>query len=281
MDVNNICGGIVTYNPDAKLFNKVIAALTKQVNKVYIWDNGSGNYAFIKGICDKYGITLLSNQKNEGIAYALNQLCDKAIEDGFNWILTLDHDTIISSNYITQIDLNLPQRIGILCPSVEYVGVKLKKDIAKTRYEEVEACMTSGSVMCLSAWSLAGKFNNWLFIDSVDNDICYKLRQNGFSIIRDNHLKIIHNLGKPINRKKFFYNFIDFQYSPFRIYYIVRNRIYITKKYWRLNGIRFVGASCKILLNAYLSSLGNDSKIYNFKKGFKDGLASIFFFTRL
>lgn len=275
MDGEKICCGIVTYNPDPSLFKRVIDAVENQVKRIYIWDNGSKNIDFIKCLCHDCNITLLSSHKNKGIAYGLNRICEKAKQDGFSWILTLDHDTIISLDYIRNIEFYKESQLGIICPDVEYVGMTINKKNNSNRFINVEACMTSGSIMSLQAWENVGKFEEWLFIDSVDNDICYKLRLNGYLVIRDTKFSILHNLGKPICKKKLFFSYIDYQYPAFRIYYIVRNRIYISFKYWRLNTLRFIGASLKILFYTYLSVYDDKDKLRSFNKGIKDGFCKI------
>lgn len=281
MDGNKICCGIVTYNPNPILFKEVIEAVSKQVGKIYIWDNGSENVTFIENICQEFNVQLLSSGKNEGIAYGLNRICENALVDGYKWILTLDHDTIVADDYVEKIDLNIKTTIGIICPSVKYVGLDTGQRCNDSQFEEVQACMTSGSIMSLIAWKKVGKFDEWLFIDSVDNDICYKMRKNNYLIVRDAYLKIVHNLGNPNKKRFIFYKYIDYQYPPFRIYYIVRNRIYITSKYWRLNGIKFVGASLKIIVNAFLSSIHSKEKLKSFQKGIKDGVYRILSFPKI
>lgn len=271
-----VCCGIVTFNPDPQLLNKVIHSVINQVSHIFIWDNNSADIQYLKRMCNQKGITLLSSSRNEGIAFALNRICERALEEGYEWILTLDHDTIISQDYINNIVITSENNIGIICPCVEFVGTNvILKNKSQERYDIVPACMTSGSVMSLKAWENAGKFDEWMFIDSVDNDICYKLRNNNYKIIRDNSLNIIHNLGHPILKRVLLFKYFDYQYSPIRIYYIVRNRIFITYKYWKLNGLRFILASFKILFQTFLSSIGDKSRLLSFKKGLIDGITAI------
>ena len=272
MDKINICAGIVTYNPNIEIFKNVIDHVSNQVQEVLVFDNNSKNIDAIRIICNRYTCTVISECANRGIAYALNRLCEYAINKGYSWILTLDHDTIISdsmiNSYISIIDV---ANYGIICPRVNYVGVKIKEkyDI-NSRCIEVPACMTSGSLMNLEAWAKTSHFDELMFIDSVDNDICYKLRMAGYKIIRDNNTFMEHNLGYPVKKKFLFLSYSDFQYSPLRLYYIVRNRIYLTMKYWRMEGVKFVFASIKIVTSTIIMNLSNKERRVMVIKGLMD-----------
>lgn len=276
MDKKKICAGIVTYNPDISLLEKVVYAAASQVDKVFVFDNNSANINALENSSFANLINIIAADENKGIAYALNRLCEIAVNNRYSWMLTLDHDTIISDGLINSFKTFVGDNtIGIICPRVNYVGVSIpdRFDSSK-RCVEVPACMTSGSLMSLNAWGKTEKFNEWLFIDSVDNDICYQLRSKGFKIIRDNNVFMEHNLGYPKERRVFFVKFTDFCYSPIRLYYINRNRIYLTKKYWRSEGIRFVLASYKIILSNLFLYMFDKDRRKMICKGIRDGLFS-------
>lgn len=273
MDISSICAGIVTYNSNIKLLDRVIMAVSQQVDKVLVFDNSSRNITDIVELCEKYDCKLHKSESNKGIAYALNCLCNNAIQLGYSWILTLDHDTVVSEGMIRSF-CSAPNKdsIGIICPRVNYVGVKIRDrfDVIP-KFVEVPVCMTSGSFMNLSAWNETSHFDEWLFIDSVDNDICYQFKQLGYRILRDNSTFMEHNLGSPKKKKLLFFTYLDYQYPPFRLYYIVRNRIYLTKKYWRKEGVRFFVASIKIILVNFLANFTDKKRRSLILKGIYDG----------
>lgn len=274
MENSNFCAGIVTYNPDIVLLENVISAVSVQVQRVFIFDNNSANVADLLILCNKYSCEFETSKKNMGIAYALNRLCEHALKNGYSWILTLDHDTIVSDNMIESFrTLTRINDVGIICPRVNYVGFAIKdKYDTNLRYVNVPACMTSGSLMNLHAWDKTDHFNEWLFIDSVDNDICYQLKTVGYKIIRDNNTFMEHNLGHPRYKKLLFFKYADFQYSPIRLYYIVRNRIYLTKRYWRQEGFRFVLATFKIIISNIIIYIQDAPRREMIFKGIKDGI---------
>ena len=48
----------------------------------------------------------------------------------------------------------------------------------------------------IDAWEQIGKFDEWLFIDLVDNEFCKRLIVSGYTILRLNersHILLFHN----------------------------------------------------------------------------------------
>ena len=79
--MNKICAGIVTFNPDPVLFQKCFDAISSQVERVYIFDNGSRNADFLHEKFQSNASTVISfSPMNVGIAKALNELCKMAEE---------------------------------------------------------------------------------------------------------------------------------------------------------------------------------------------------------
>jgi rhamnosyltransferase len=282
------CAGIVTYNPEIKRFKSVLSAIVLQVDKVFIDDNGSKNIIEIKLLLNEYSnVSIHEEGKNTGIAHALNQLCLVAIDNRYEWLLTLDHDTISSSNMVDSFGKLIEElkktgeanSIGIICPRVHYRGLKIKeRGMVSERSSEVFACMTSGSFMNLEAFKKTQGFDEWMFIDYVDNDICMKLKILGYKIFRDNKVFMDHQLGNVIHRRIGLIKLNDFQYSPLRIYYITRNSRYFRRKYkkelnkfWKLNNIKY----CIIIAQESLRNLllyhGDKERIKALKDGIIDG----------
>lgn len=86
---SNVCAGIVTFNPDMKKSKENLDSIIFQVDKVFVVDNASINIEACKNLVSSYRdkVSLLCNGENYGIAKALNQLCQKATEAEYEWIL--------------------------------------------------------------------------------------------------------------------------------------------------------------------------------------------------
>ena len=99
-----ILAGITLFNPDVARLEENISSIYGQVDRVICVDNGSDN---IKNIEDCVlnnwkNITIIKNGKNEGIAKALNQMFEFAIEQQYEYVLTLDQDSVCPDNIIEE-----------------------------------------------------------------------------------------------------------------------------------------------------------------------------------
>ena len=83
-----ICGVVVWYNPD-KVSN--IKSYLNHLDKLYIVDNSNNNnFELTKNLGEITYIPLLCNK---GIAYALNVGLKKALDEKYDFILTMDQDS--------------------------------------------------------------------------------------------------------------------------------------------------------------------------------------------
>ncbi len=232
---------IVTFQPDLQRVIGNVRELHKQGFFVIIVDNFSNN---IKSIREKSGCDLLIEfPENKGIAAALNAGMKAAVENGAEWTLTLDQDTMIAENLLEEYKkfISLPNA-GALCPSIEKRGEGIIGNQNK-KAEIVKKCPTSGFFINTKAWNEVGEYDEWMFIDYVDYDIETRLRKLGYKIYRINTTRIIQELGKlSVNRffnklgkmlhmKKISNFAVTYNHSPFRNYYFVRNALYYIDKH--------------------------------------------------
>ena len=226
---NNICAGIVLYNPDITQLKRNIAAIIKQVQILYLQDNGSANISDVeKIIADTSSIVLLRNPENKGIAWALNALCKRAESDNFQWILTLDQDSVCPQNMIALYKEYLPMA-DMLCPKIvdRNYGVL---DGNSENVEIVDKCITSGCLLRLVSWRKLRGFDEKMFIDGVDFEFCYRMKKSGMNILRVNDVVLSHEIGNITVRHFLGFRVIVKNHSPFRKYYIAKNIIYMARK---------------------------------------------------
>ena len=97
-----ILAGITLFNPDVARLEENISSIYGQVDRVICVDNGSDNIKSIEDCVLKNwkNITIIKNGKNEGIAKALNQMFEFAIEQQYEYVLTLDQDSVCPDNII-------------------------------------------------------------------------------------------------------------------------------------------------------------------------------------
>lgn len=224
---------VVWYEP-SKDQSISIRSYIDDVRHVIIVDNSKGNNASLLASLPQDKYTYISLGKNTGVATALNIGCQRAIENGAQWILTMDQDSRWEQEMLRRyIELanaypDLSQ-VGIFSPRQDYSGHM--PHYAET-YEEKIAVMTSGCLISVNSYKATGGFRDELFIDEVDNEYCMHCRRLGMKVIIINHALMEHHLGEKrtirflgIWRKEY----ID--HAPFRFYYMTRNIIYLNSLY--------------------------------------------------
>ena len=241
-----MAAGVVAYNPDdIRRFYECLDKMLEQVERVYLFDNGSVDIQ--RQLPAK--VVYITEYKNLGIAYALNRIMEAAHTDGFDWVITMDQDSIIPDGMVNKYKKAIidNKNLGIVCPQVIdsrrcYMEVKKEPE-----QEFVNFCITSASCTSVEVWEKIGKFDEWLFIDLVDNEFCKRLTLSGYKILQLNALILNQEFGKIIPKgersRKFWtsvsrllhnQNFAKFSYrkfvSPMRVYYTCRNVLYVNKK---------------------------------------------------
>ncbi|MBT8908179.1 hypothetical protein BTI73_08450 [Lactobacillus delbrueckii subsp. bulgaricus] len=226
----SIIAGVVTYNPRITLLQKNLSALRELVDRVIVVDNGSVNLTDIKKIIGGIGsISLIENQRNLGIARALNEIMETAIEYEYSWVLTMDQDSVVPTNLVSEYVKYLDSSVGMLCPII----FDRNKNQLPTTYlgtHEVKECITSGSLVNVSAWQKVNGFDEKLFIDGVDFDFCERIKKTNYRILEVGTVVLSHAIGNITMRKFFFWDVAVKNHSAFRKYYIARNTIYLAKK---------------------------------------------------
>ncbi len=224
----NFSAVVVLYNPLDDVIDN-ICSYSNAVNKLYVIDNSESKN---KSIQKKYernsNINYIWLGGNRGIAYALNIALCKAIEDGMDFLLTMDQDTAFRGDdaykmiaYISK--YYFKDRIALYAANTEeYIG--------KWSFDYVNLALTSGNIIHCKTIKKIGGFDEALFIDWVDQDLCYRLLENNFKIVRLNNIRIIHNLGEKATRKILGYTLHYMTHSDIRYYYMVRNKFYVLHK---------------------------------------------------
>lgn len=229
----DISAGIVLFNPDIKRLKENINAVIVQCTHIYMVDNGSDNIEDILELLKKYPkskISVICNRKNQGIAKALNQLTDQAKRDGVEWILTLDQDSVSPTNIIAEYEKYVENSgLGMLCPVIDDRNKNVVIE-AKEEYTEIDECITSGSLLNINAWYDVGGFDESMFIDGVDFDMCYRLKQGGYKILCVQSVVLLHELGHIEYHHFLFLKVLVKNHSSFRKYYIARNIVYVARK---------------------------------------------------
>ena len=222
-----IAGVVVFYNPsDNNVSN--ISNYLKSVDKLYVIDNSEDDIARLS---NTNKIEYIKLHENKGVAFALNEGAKLAIKNNYHYLLTLDQDSNINNDIISEmknyLKLHKNDNIGLVSP---YHDIGIPDDKSGEVEERLEV-MTSGNIISLDAYQAVGGYKDWLFIDCVDYDFCMNLNCHGFKVIRLNNVIMKHELGNLTIHHFFGKSYPCFNYNHIRRYYMVRNNLYIRKLY--------------------------------------------------
>lgn len=231
--MEKISGVVILYNPEQKTLGNISSYLS-YINKLYAIDNSTNKSLVSTEIAKLDKVICLHDGENRGIAKRLNQACNLAIEDGFEWLLTMDQDSSFTEEsilcYINCL-ANLPDKEKIAMTGVEFIKKREKQ--TDCMHKEVSSLITSGSIINLNLFEQIGGFDEALFIDQVDVEYCFRSILKGFRIIQFENIFLEHSLGETSVHKslKNFKNTSRSLHSPVRIYYMTRNYFYVKSKY--------------------------------------------------
>lgn len=269
-----ILAGITLYEPDVHRLLENIEAVLPQVDKLICVDNGSKNINEIKDrIQWKYPeVEIYENGANLGIARALNQMFEYAEENAYDWVLTLDQDSVCPSNLIEEYKKYIDLRdVGVLSPKM--VDRNFEKEIITEKpYDYIDKCITSASLTSVDTWKKVGGFWEYLFIDFVDHDFCAKCAKERIKIIRVNRVELLHELGNGEHHTFLGRRITALNHSPFRKYYMVRNWLIYMHVHREVIDYRKMRNSYRFFyLKTFLFEKQKLQKLVQMLKGRRDG----------
>ena len=181
--MTKIAGIVIAFNPD---FNKLILNIESfldHIEQLFIVFNSAVDPSEIRRLHSvNEKIQLIENEENIGIAKAINLTAQHALDQGYDWLLTMDQDSRFQSgDFFVAFDKSNKINVAIFSPNSNLSsGINTENTFED---EEVLHVVTSGNLLNLEIWRTLGGFEEKLFIDEVDNDYCLKAVSVGYKII--------------------------------------------------------------------------------------------------
>ncbi len=225
-----IAAAVVLYNPTDQYIDG-IKTYQSAVDRLYIVDNSEKYNRKLIDIFSAFSnVTYLDNHGNRGIAFALNRACKYARHDHFQWLLTMDQDSVIDSEAIEQMEQFIcdnceKMKLGMVSANYFKFDNRVRKENAGVSYPALH--ITSGSMMNLDIWKNLKGFEDKLFVEQVDFDYSLKCINAGYKLAKLHDVYFEHREAEPTKKN----GRVLWNYSPARFYYIGRNHIYMKKKY--------------------------------------------------
>lgn len=231
-----IAAVVILYNPNNDII-KNIRSYAGELDKLYIHDNSmKRNLDIEHQICELPNTEYDFAGENQGLCIPFNRYYKKAIEEGMDWFITFDQDSIAGKDMINKMKAFAgselcDKKIGIIAPTVDDSNQgNIQKDNV---YTYVDRVIQSGAMHRLDMMQKVGDYDENLFIDEVDFEYCARCRSKGYSIIKLNQAVLMHDCQDVDIERKFVEGKMVYinKYSPLRYYYRYRNALYCYEKY--------------------------------------------------
>ena len=222
------------YPKDAHIDN--LRALLPHVDKVIVCDNSSNdNSRIVPSECSYTSI-----YKNLGLSAAFNRVLK---DEKYGWnpddiIIFFDQDSRIAENHVRTLVESYNEcvknncKVGCIGPvfyntSNNTVEIpRDKKEITSNVYE-VKSIITSSMMCKYKDLQEVGFWNEEVFLDMADWDLCWRFMQNGYKCCMSSNVSLIHSVGT--GEKKI--GFISLRVGPpIREYYEIRECLYLLRK---------------------------------------------------
>lgn len=220
-------------------------------------DKGLCIVAVVNGILPSIGaklssasiLKIIDNKKNVGLSRALNQGCEFAFDDGASHVFLLDQDSrpemSLPNELLTdwQVAEKSGKAVGVIAPvlidvkSNSYKAGRQKTNVDLPIVSDAITLATSGSLISKEAFRAVGAMYDWLFIDGIDHEWCFRARQHHLAILKANRRVMLHNMGD--HGITLFGRYRPLHQSPVRHRYIIRNTVFMLRQpyvdwRWRL-----------------------------------------------
>ena len=225
MNNSEVCGVVVLYNPNDNVLENILTYATF-LDRLYVIDNSSKDSFSISQFPSNS--VLLSSGINLGIATALDIALEQGLLDGYKWMLTMDQDGSFENLALAHL-LACRHKININ-DTLLISPLHVKKNVVPSQscqLNVVDFVMTSGNLVCVQNAKNIGGYNRKLFIDEVDHEFCFRGKVAGYKVFEVLSAYVNHKLGVHFLHGSKMIRL----YPPERLYYMMRNYLYLKKKY--------------------------------------------------
>lgn len=269
---------IVRYENNEEIFKNEIINLSQYI-QVYVYDNSKESINFNN---ENY-IYYYHDKGNGGLAKAINHCVDGALKDGHEYAVYFDQDSTIDLEIIEKLFnsyKNLKSKYNnlfVLGPQPtmangENYPIRVLKNIFENNFSASEI-ITSGMTFMLKDIKDIGCFDEDLFLDMVDFDICWRAVENDKLVVVDKDIKMSHEVG--MNTIKIPFKILPIS-SPMRNYYQMRNILYCALYKHKKSKWTIAYYMLRRLVNVIINLLFVDQRVLRLKYnilGIRDALS--------
>lgn len=252
---------IPTYRPGPDLIQLIDSLGT--ANLVVIADDASPCTfdSLLGSLEERTRLSVIRNTRRRGIARGLNQGLEVARRTRARWLLTLDQDSCIQTDFLDRL-LAAAVWISRVNPSVKALApgrVTLERgslsygNFDGRAFEIVPEVLQSGAIWCVETLCQIGGFDQALGMDAVDAEMCLRLSEHGFTVAVDPKIHMHHRLGSARPYRILGKSLLVTGHSPDRQRSMLRNRLRLAPREFARSPVHALRTIRRVSVNALLS----------------------------
>ncbi|MGK3649367.1 glycosyltransferase [Pseudarthrobacter enclensis] len=283
---------VSAFNPQRGILENC-AALLEQCAAVVVVDDGSNspdNEIF--AALELAGCIVHRLDKNTGIAAALNRGVEiaRSINMHPRYILTMDQDSIIGPSFVHSLEKGAEAArkanlgVGMVAPGqVSGLPSRIRKNTSGVLVGDEP--VQSGLLIPVECFDAVGAFREDLFIDGVDSDFYLRAKEQRLQCVVVPAAALSHSLGSMTTAGLGLWRprwagqpLMIRTAAPWRYYFIVRNRLLLSRAYavkepyWTVRGLLM---DLRHLLIVSALADGRSARLGFALRGFWDGLRNV------
>lgn len=270
---------VVLYNPEEDI-KQQLKTYSECFKKLFLFDNSPKKAQWLESLTEIENVCYIGNGENLGLSEAFNITFQKSYEEGFDFITTMDQDTVFEKEEILKMFKHISEceddSVAIFATNFRkiYFG-KNGPEYSKKIYPENDVIeerfhIQSGNFLKISLMKNVFPLDNF-FVSFVDFDMDYSAYIKGYKLLVYGDCLITQQIGEPI-KASFLAKHGFTNMSVNRYYYLMRNNLYFGKKYKDYKEVRKRARYGRRIfaLKILLSEKNKIAKIKMMKKGYKD-----------
>ncbi|WP_237476827.1 glycosyltransferase family 2 protein [Lichenibacterium dinghuense] len=260
-----VAAGIVSFHPDAELLLDLVAVLSRDVDRVYLFNNASLDPALEMVLADYPKLVAIEAGTNLGVGVGLNVIALAASRDGYERLALFDQDSRPWPGMLPLLGaafdrLEASRRApAAVAPRLVAPRGRVAEASKPPRYRArrgaapegdlvpVDFLPTSGTLFNLVTLRETGLFRADFFIDAIDTEWCFRAWARGRSCWLAPDVPMEHTVGTGTIPLGFGLSMPN--QRPFRMGTYLRNNLYALR-------LRHVPLGWKLKQIAYLPLQG-------------------------
>jgi len=225
---------VTTYKPDERLLER-LQPMLRCCEHVVLVDNTPGGHRFAWKT-DRMAVSILQDGQNKGLGRALNLGIAAARRAGARTVVLFDQDSTPDDTFLRRMHalVGTQRRLCIGPLHVDDAVGPASADAparaalpAQPALRPLTCLPTSGMTFCIDELGPADDFAEEFFLDLVDFDWCWRLRQRGWQFFRALDVVMLHRLG--LGQRKFLHLTYHVP-APYRHYFQFRDTLRLTTR---------------------------------------------------